>query len=195
MRYAAGAVTSARTALAAACLALTALAAAGCTPPPPRSWDGGGTALDIPRAQWILGEEAVELLPSGDVIADGDLVLAIDRVGRVYDGDGAPIAVLEPDGTLVGNDDVGLGVVGSRHASLPEGSHAWITVEPTGQVVRYGDEGDRYPFGAWFGCGASPRAQQACTLVTHVLGMRMIRRARDAGPTFGVGFGVIVPVR
>lgn len=193
MRYPARAVTLLRPPLLVLALALSA---AGCTPPPPRSWTTGGTTLDIPRAQWILGEEAVELLPSGDVVVDGDPVLAIDRVGRVYDADGEPIGVLEPDGTLVGNDDVGLGMVGSRHASLAESPHAWISVEPNGQVVRYGSDGERYPFGAWFGCGPSPRAQQACTLVTHVLGMRMMRRARgDGGPTFGVGIGVSVPVR
>jgi hypothetical protein len=180
----------------AAALALAAPAAlAGCTPPPPRSWQAGGTALEIPRAQWILGEDVVELLPSGDVLAGGDLVLAIDRVGRVYDGEGGPIGVLEPDGTLVGNDDVDLGMVGSRHASLPGSPHAWVTVEPAGQVVRYGEDGDRHAFGAWFGCGASPRAQQACTLVTHVLGMRMLRRMQGGGPTFGFGVGVSVPVR
>jgi hypothetical protein len=170
-------------------------AALGCTPPPPRSWTGGGTLLEIPRAQWILGEEAVELLPGGEVLVDGDLEMAIDRVGRVYDEEGDPVAVLEPDGGLVGNDDVDMGMVGSRHASLPESGFAWITVEPNGQVIRYGSEGQRHPFGAWFGCGRSPRAQQACTLVSHVLGMRMRRRARDDGPSFGFGMGVTVPVR
>jgi hypothetical protein len=178
-----------------ALLVASALAAAGCTPPPPRSWQGGGTALEIPRAQWILGEEAVQLLPSGEVMVDGDVEMAIDRVGRVYDADGEPVAVLEPDGTLIGNDDEPMGIVGSLHASLPESGNAWITVLPNGQVVRYGDEGERFPFGAWFGCGASPRSQQACTLVSHVLGMRIVRRRRDDGPSFGFGMGVSVPVR
>ncbi len=172
-----------------------ALACAGCTPPPPRSWQGGGATLEIPRAQWILGEEAVELLPSGEVLVDGDIEISIDRVGRVYDGEGDPIAVLEPDGSLIGTDDDPLGMVGSRHASLPESGHAWISVQPNGQVIRYGDEGERFPFGAWFGCGPSPRAQQACTLVSHVLGMRILRRKRDSGPSFGFGLGVSVPVR
>lgn len=168
---------------------------AGCTPPPPRSWQGGGTTLDIPRAQWILGEEAVQLLPGGEVMVDGDVEMAIDRVGRVYDADGEPVAVLEPDGTLIGNDDEPMGMVGSLHASLPESGNAWISVLPNGQVVRYGEEGERFPFGAWFGCNASPRSQQACTLVSHVLGMRMVRRRRDDGPSFGFGMGVSVPVR
>lgn len=181
----------ARSAPSGAALAL-ALVCLGCTPPPPRSWTQGGTQLDLPRAQWILGEEAVELLPGGEVLIDGDVELSIDRAGRVYDADGEPIAVLEPDGTLVGNDDVGLGMVGSQSASLPEEGHAWLSVEPNGQVIRYDEDGGRYPFGAWFGCGPSPRAQQACLLVSHVLGMRMRRRAQSGGPGFGFGLGVMV---
>lgn len=178
-----------------ALLAGLAVSLLACTPPPPRSWTGGGTPLEIPRAQWILGEDVVELMPSGEVMVDGDVELVLDKVGRVYDADSEPIGVLEADGTFVGNDDVGLGLVGSRHASLPEQGHAWISLEPNGQVIRYGEEGERFPFGAWFGCGPSPRAQQACTLVTHVLGMRMRRRARDDGPSFGIGVGVGIPIR
>lgn len=175
--------------------ACAAASLAGCTPPPPRSWQGGGTTLVIPQAQWILGEDAVQLTRSGDVIAGGDKILSIDRAGRVYDADGDPVGVLEPDGTYIGTDDEPLGMVGSVRASLPEEGFAWITLEPNGQVIRFDEEGHRYPFGAWFGCGRDPRSLQACTLVTHAIGLKMRRRARQDGPSFGIGVGVGIPIR
>lgn len=176
-------------------VASTLVTLAGCTPPPPRSWQGGGTALVIPQAQWILGEDAVQLTRNGDVIADGDKILSIDTAGRVYDEDGDPVGVLERDGTFIGSDDEPLGMVGSVRASLPEEGFAWITLEPNGQVIRFDEEGGRYPFGAWFGCGKDPRSLQACTLVTHAIGLRMRKRARQDGPSFGLGIRVAVPIR
>jgi hypothetical protein len=178
--------------------AFAAVAAAllsGCTPPPPRSWQGGGTALVIPQAQWILGEEAVQLTRDGDVIADGDKILSIDTAGRVYDEDGEPVGVLERDGTFIGPEDEPLGMVGSVRASLPDEGFAWINLEPNGQVIRFDEEGGRFPFGAWFGCGRDPRSLQACTLVTHAIGLKMRRRARQDGPSFGIGVGVGIPIR
>jgi len=173
----------------------TAAAFAGCTPPPPRNWQSGGALLVIPEAQWVLGEEAVQLTRNGDVIADGGRIMSIDPAGRVYDEDGDPIGVLERDGTFIGPDDEPLGMVGSQRASLPDEGFAWITLEPNGRVVRYDEGGLRYPFGAWFGCGQDPRSRQACTLVSHAIGMKIRRRGQQAGPSFGIGIGVGIPIR
>jgi hypothetical protein len=175
--------------------ATAAISAPACTPPPPRSWQAGGTQLVLPDAQWILGEEVVQLTRNGDVIEGGDKILSIDTAGRVYDEDGEPVGVLERDGTYIGPDDEPLGMVGAVRASLPEEGYAWITVEPNGQVIRFDEDGNRYPFGAWFGCGRDPRSVQACTLVSHAIGIKIRKRQQSGGPSIGIGIGIGVPIR
>jgi hypothetical protein len=174
-------------------LLLASLAAlAGCTVTPPAHWAQGGAVLDLPRARWIRDDVTVDLFPDGKVLVNGDHELTIDRAGRVFDTSAEPIALLEPDGRLVGTDERPLGQVGALHASLPDRATAWLTVTDSGQVIRYDDEGDRLAYGAWSGCEATPRTRQACTLVTHLYGMRQLAREERGGVVIGVGMGVRV---
>jgi hypothetical protein len=171
-----------------------ALLTLGCSSAlPPSRWSIGGAPLSLPWARWDAGDVSVELRPDGTVLVDGEPSFVIDGAGRVYDPDLAPLALLEPDGRLVGGDEQALGVVGSMHASLPGASEAWLSVMPDGTVLRYGDEGDRFPGGLWQGCHGAPSAAQACVLVTHVVLLEAeMRRRQRSGPGFGFGIGLMI---
>lgn len=158
-----------------------------CAATPPAKWAEGGARLDLPRARWALVESAVDVMPNGSVFVNSEHVLTVDSAGRVTNPDKEPVALLMNDGRLLGPDDAPLGVVGSLHASLPDEKNAWISVMPTGEVIRYMDDGERLNFGAWLGCSFSPRAQQACTLVSHLLGMR-IKEEQDRLRAQGLGY-------
>lgn len=170
---------------------------AACSATPPANWAQGGTQLDIPRARWVWGEVTVDVAPDGKVFLNGEHELNVDRGGRVFDIDGQAVALLEPDGTLVGPDDEPLGMVGALHASLPDESNAWLSVTESGEVIRYDDEGERSSFGVWLGCNRTPRAHQTCTLLSHLLGMRLrdSQRRQGGGFSMGVGIGVGIPIR
>jgi hypothetical protein len=173
----------------------SALALAACTSTPPANWARGGTVLDIPRARYIKSDLLVDILPGGQVMLNGEHEFTIDRAGRVFDAEGEAVALLEPSGKLVGPDETPLGQVGSLHASHPDESFAYLSVTPMGEVVRYDEEGDRSNYGVWMGCNVSPRANQACTLVTHVLATRnkipeRAYQGPSVGPSIGVGVGV-----
>jgi hypothetical protein len=172
------------------CLGLSACAAL-----PPAHWAQGGTRLDPVRARWILVDMQVDVMPDGKVLIDGEEAFVVDRAGRVIDLDGEAIALLEPDGRLVGPGDRELGTVGSLHAARPREGSAWLTVEPSGRVVAYGPEGERLGLGMWVGCSASARAHQVCTLVTHLLTLRVRDANPSGGMSIGVGVGVGVRVR
>ncbi|HSN96754.1 MAG TPA: hypothetical protein VLS89_00605 [Candidatus Nanopelagicales bacterium] len=188
-----------------------------CSATPPANWERGGAVLEIPRARWVLGDGAVDLMPDGRIFLNGEHHLSVDRGGRVFDVEGEPMALLEPDGKVIGPGDKDLGLVGAMHASLPEEQTAWLSVVPTGEVIRYDEEGERYTFGLWMGCNVSMRAHQACMLITHLVGLR-IREASRSGPGgwgpggmggpgmgapgiggsgvgIGIGVGVGVPLR
>jgi hypothetical protein len=175
-------------------LLTAALPALGCSSAlPPSGWSVGGAQLSLPWARWDMGDAIIELRPDGTVLLDGEPSFVLDAAGRVYDPELAPLALLEPDGRLVGGDDRALGVVGSMHASLPGASEAWLSLMPDGTVVRYGDEGDRIAGGRWEGCQGPPQAAQACVLVTHlVLLDAELRRRQRGGPGFGFGIGVMI---
>jgi hypothetical protein len=166
---------------------------AGCTAAdPPLHWAKGGAPVDLPRARWTFGETVTEIDAAGRIKINGDPQFTLDAGGRVFDGDGVPVALLEPDGRVVGGDEVNLGFVGRSSASLPGERRAWLTILPSGEVVRFDDDGERHPFGVWVGeCARSPSAEQACTLVTHLLGMRLRHRGfTPGGISIGVGVGV-----
>lgn len=162
---------------------------------PPSGWEHGGAPLGMPHARWVLGDVAIDVEPSGRVLIDGTPELGLDAAGRVYDREQNPLAMLLPDGTLLGPDDEPLGTVGARHASLPGDPHAWLSLAPSGEVIRYEPDGSRRPFGVWRGCGVDPRTRQACTLVTHVLGSRLRRAGSGGTLSFGLGVGVGLPLR
>jgi hypothetical protein len=126
-------------------------------------------------------------MPEGQVVADGDHVFSLDRAGRIFQPDNDPVALLEPDGRLLGKDNALLGTIGLHNASLPGRSQAWVTVGERGEVVFYDDEGDRHAGGGWTGCGPALRT---CTLVTHVIGLSEARSRGRVGVGLGVGTGV-----
>jgi hypothetical protein len=162
---------------------------AGCAPKPPAHWAQGGAELEIPAARWVRGDATVELHPDGKIKVNGEHEATLDRAGRLFDVDAQPIALLMPDGRVVGPDDAPLGFVGQATASLPDTRTAWIAIQPTGEVVRFEDDGAPAPMGAWFGdCRATPRTMQVCTLVTHMMAMRL-RSGPRIGFSFGVGVG------
>src|SRR5258708_17277260 len=96
-----------------------ALALAACHSQRPTNWAPGGTPLDIPRASWTRGDKLIDIMPDGKVFADGEHLFTLDRAGRVYEPDNDPIAVLQPDGRLVGKDEAVLGKIGLRNSSAP----------------------------------------------------------------------------
>jgi hypothetical protein len=184
-------------------LVLSALLLAACGgPKPPARWAMGGARLDLQPAGWTYDGDPVEIRPLGwdyaEVRVDGDVELHLDRVGRVYDRYKRPIAMLDPDGRLVGVDNELLGIVGAANAALPGKAHAWLSFTPSGAVVKHDAEMGPVSVGGWVGCGPSPFAQQACLLVSYVLyfedeGERTGERV-PAGPSVGVGIGVGVGV-
>ncbi|MBN1612807.1 MAG: hypothetical protein JW940_39660 [Polyangiaceae bacterium] len=157
-----------------------------CAPQTPPHWAQGGAPLVIAAARWDLGDETVQILPNGQVVRDGDVLFAVDRVGRVVDEDNDPVALLLPDGRLAGSDGM-LGHVGLNNASPPGASTAWLSLLPNGQVLFFDRDGDREPQGVWRGCQGPVR--RTCTLVTHVLALQRESR-RSSGPAIGVGLGV-----
>ena len=163
----------------------------GCAAPPPAHWAQGGARVEVPAARWVRSETmTVDVLPNGKVTVNGEHELTIDRAGRVFDPNGVAIALLEPDGKLVGPGDSSLGEVGASSASLPNEKTAWLTLLPTGEVVRYDDLGGKASMGAWIGqCQMTPRTRQVCLLVTHLVATRQ-RNPNQGGITFGLGVGV-----
>jgi hypothetical protein len=165
--------------------------AACSTPKPPANWQKGGAALDVPRARWVRGDAVIEVARNGAVYVNGDHELTVDRAGRVYEADGTPVALLQADGRLIGPDDEDLGVVGAARASLPgNDAVAWLGLYPTGELVIYGDEGQRLALGVWLGCTDSPRVAQTCVLISHLMAQQLRQRSQAPAMSFGVGVGV-----
>jgi hypothetical protein len=174
--------------LAAIALASSLGALAGCSSTPPPQWQSGGAPLEVRAARWTMGNGAtVDLRSDGKVVVDGSQAFSIDRAGRVFDTDNDPIAILLPDGNLVGPDDVYLGRIGIANASPPGRETAWVAVLPDGSVLRFDPDGDRSADGVWRGCEGG--VHRACTLVTHLV--ELDRAAASRGHVFvGVGFGL-----
>ena len=158
--------------------------------------------MDLPVAQWVYDGDPVDIRPFGadyaQVTVDGDVALHLDRVGRVYDKYKRPIALLEPDGRLVGIDNELYGVVGAVNAAQPGKAHAWLSYAPNGAIIKHDEQAGPVAVGGWVGCGATPFTQQACLLVSYVLyfqdeGERTGERV-PAGPSVGIGVGVGVGV-
>lgn len=137
---------------------------AGSSVPPP-GWQQGGAPIFLPRATWTYRYTAVELLPDGRVIVNERHVFSLDRAGRVFDPDGGSIALLRPDGRLVGNGGEDLGAVAPTAAALPGEGYASLAIAPDGRVIKQ-DESDPTALGSWAGCGFYAVSLQACMLVT-----------------------------
>ncbi|AUX27083.1 hypothetical protein SOCEGT47_076620 [Sorangium cellulosum] len=163
-----------------------------CVAAPPANWARGGALLDLPRARWVLGDLAVDVMPDGKIFVNGEHELNVDRGGRVHGLSAEPVALLEVDGRVTGPNDDALGQIGVLHAALPGEANAWLTVARTGAVIRYGEDGEREPFGVWSGCAVTPRAHQTCTLITHLLGLRIRKIERQrAGAPVHLGPGLV----
>jgi hypothetical protein len=158
-----------------------------CMPREPPRWAEGGARLTLAAARWQRDDEVVEIRASGDVYVDGDHLWTLDRVGRVVDEDNEAVAILFPDGTLVGTDDSILGHVGLRNAAPPFHGSAWLSLTEDGTVVRFDSEGDRARDGKWQGC-AGP-ALRTCTLVTQLVVLRNYARQPSTGVGVGIGIG------
>ncbi|NUP13540.1 MAG: hypothetical protein HOW73_46480 [Polyangiaceae bacterium] len=146
---------------------------AGCAKPkPPAHWISGGGRLDLVPARWEYDGDPVEIRPRGDyaeVLVDGDVEFIVDRVGRVYTRYQQPVAILEPDGRLVGHEQELLGNVGSSYAAQPGKANAWLALSPDGRVVKFEEGGGQKPSSQWTGCSVTPFSLQACLLVTYLL--------------------------
>ena len=163
-------------------------ALAACTPPPPPRWATGGATLTLVAARWPgAAQESVELHSDGRVFEGGELVFVLDSVGRSVDSDYEPVALLFPEGELVGAGGVNWGHVGYRNAAPPRALGAWLSVLPDGKVVYFDFDGERHFGGQWQGC--EPVAVRACTYVTHLFAMRDYQRELNSRVTVGIGLG------
>jgi hypothetical protein len=165
------------------------LLALACTPREPPSWPQGGAALVIAPARWDRGDDdPIEIRADGRVLEDGDVLFVLDRVGRIVDPDYDPLAILLPDGRLVGTDDALLGHVGVTNAAPPWSGTAWLAVLPDGAVTYFDSDGSREFGGRWRGCGGA--AHRTCTLVTQFVALRNYRPPAETGVGIGIGIGV-----
>lgn len=160
---------------------------AACASKPPANWAAGGLAVEPVAARWQRDGRVVDLLADGRVMIDGDHALTVDRAGRVFEPSGDAVALLEPDGALIGPDDRWMGQVGVRTASLRPRGYAWLSIAPNGAVTRFDEEGERHADGAW-SPSCQGNASQTCMLVTHVIEWREEARRPRVG--FGVGVGM-----
>ncbi|MFO0551181.1 MAG: hypothetical protein U0271_22515 [Polyangiaceae bacterium] len=141
------------------------------SPKSPNGWQTGGARLDLPGAQWTYKNKPVVIrthMDWAEVMVDGDVVMVLDRVGRIYDRYQRPLGMLEPDGRVVGLNEEQLGIVGSAYAALPGRPNAWLGLDAQGQLTRFSPEGAPMPAGQWIGCGYTPFTQQACLLVSYL---------------------------
>lgn len=169
-------------------LGVCALAATACSATPPAKFKEGGAPLALGRARWEQGTDHVlDLMPDGRVLFDGEPRWSLDAAGRVYDKDNDPVALLRPDGVLVGNEDAALGIVGTQTASAPSSTTAWLLLQPSGALVAFDQEGVPLQAGLWKGC-EGPMVR-TCLLTSHLF--RLAATSRSSGPMigFGVGFG------
>jgi hypothetical protein len=139
-------------------LGLAALSA--CAPKPPVHWEQGGAPLILPNARWDRGsDDPIEIRSDGKVMEDGDLLMVVDRAGRIVDDDYEPIALLLPDGHVAGNDNELLGRVGHANAAPPPA--AWIAILPNGQALFSTKRRARRPTGC-----EGPQKRTASTMHT-----------------------------
>jgi hypothetical protein len=162
--------------------------AVACAPSLPPRWATGGAPLTLAAARWERGaEDVVEVTPDGRVLEGGDLVFVIDRVGRAVDDDYEAVALLFPQGELMGAGGSSLGHVGYRNAAPPGAHTAWLSVLPDGQVRYFDFDGEAHAGGFWKGCEAA--VVRTCTLVTHLFALRSYQRQVSGRVNVGIGLG------
>lgn len=139
----------------------------GCSQTPPPKWQQGGAPIVLQPAVWERQTHFVQVQNNGHVILNDRLMFVLDRNGRVHDALGDPYAVLEAGNRLSGNNDWTLGTISVSTATPPGSSQPWITVFPSGKVVRQDMEGRSFEDGAWSGCNG--QMMRTCTLVSHLI--------------------------
>lgn len=170
-------------------LVLVGAIALGCGHKPPANWEAGGAPLILTPARWDRpDDDPIEITADGKVLDDGDLVMVVDRAGRVVDKDYEPLALVLPDGHVAGTDNQLLGRIGHANAAPPGAAAAWLAILPNGQVLRYDEEGDRFNGGTWHGCEGPQK--RTCTLVTHLLWVQDYLRSSRGGVGVGIGVGI-----
>jgi hypothetical protein len=145
------------------------------------------------EAEWERNSgDPVAVTADGRVERDGDLLFQFDSAGRLFNEDNEPIAVLDPDGHLVGTNDEYLGRVGVRNASPPWSRVAWLRLADDGALMLFNGDGRPVFGGEWRGCKG--RGVRVCTLVSHALLLDSVKRQMSGVPhypvTIGVGVGV-----
>lgn len=193
-------------------LSRTTLIAAGvatclglaCSPTPPPLWAQGGAPLTFGKAVWTQVDGSQVLMEgNGQVSFDGEVVMALDRAGRVVDDSNDPVALLDPDGQLFGTDKEYLGRVGLHNAAPPWGPEAWLRVNEAGEVVLFDADGEAVNGGQWSGCDGA--VLRACTLLTHLVMLQSVQQGPSRAayypypgwhpawygpyPYWGMGFG------
>jgi hypothetical protein len=171
-------------------LPVAVLLLVGCENPPPPNWAKGGAPLVIKQMTWKTGDgRNVVVTADGKITSDGDLIYTLDRAGRVYDEDKEPIALLLPDGTVQGSENVHLGQVGVTNAAPPGGGNAWLAVLPDGHVLHFEEDGERTSDGLWRGCDGPQH--RTCTFVSHLFTLhRIAASSHGSNVHYGVGMGV-----
>ena len=163
---------------------LLALGLSACSATPPPRWIEGGMPIALGNAHWLHHNGDVRLRADGTVLVDGSPLFMIDRAGRVYDMYAEPVAVLLPNGRLVGTDNTDGGEVGPISAALPGETYAWLSLRGSGRVILYQDDGAEVRGGRWTGCKGA--MLQTCTLVTHLVLLREWQRRPRAYYRVGV---------
>jgi hypothetical protein len=170
-------------------LLLAAMLVGACQNTPPPGWAKGGAPLVIKAMSWKTGDgRDVAVDAEGKVIADGDLLFSLDRAGRVYDEDNEPVALLLPDGTVVGSEGTNLGQIGVTNAAPPGGGNAWLAVLPDGHVLHFESDGERTSDGLWKGCDGPQH--RTCTLVSHLITLHRVASASQNNMYVGFGVGM-----
>src|SRR5690606_23558567 len=123
-------------------LLLVSVVLAACQAVAPARWAEGGAPLVLPDAEWSRTEgEPLTISATGEVRRDGELLFIIDAAGRVFEENKEPIALLGPDGHVVGTDEEALGRVGLRNASPPWDGVAWLRVGADGTLMLFAQGG------------------------------------------------------
>jgi hypothetical protein len=152
-------------------LGVAVLLAGACASGPSARWTQGGAVLDVGNAYWTDGDSTVEILPSGEIREADELLFRIDESGRISSADGARVAVLLADGSLVAEaDDAPLGWVGRGTSLRADRRTPSVYMFPSGQVVIADGAGGWDAAGYWIHCDGG--MLWTCTLVTHVLAAR-----------------------
>jgi len=90
------------------------------------------------------------------------------------------VAMLQPDGSLLGVNSLDLGAVDASDATPPGEGRTWLALTREGRVYYVDGDGAKSWDGHWVGCDGPIR--RTCTLVTHFLRALSHQASRAATP-------------